>query len=78
MGGCVRKVGFSCARVQWALDRVIWRALLDVCLEIYTPPPLSTACSLSLAGEAMLILASSLLQPRYDWQGRALNPQHLE
>lgn len=36
-----------CVDKDRSLDRIIWGAQLDTCLEIYTSPPLIAACKLS-------------------------------
>lgn len=61
-----------------SLDRMVWRAPLDICLEIYAPPTVNGACNLSLEGEDMSIPESSLLQLKYYLEGRTLNHPHLE
>ena len=40
-----------CVDKDRSLDRIIWRAQLDTCLEIYTSTTLIAACNLSLERE---------------------------
>lgn len=56
----LEKLAFYVCGWSWSLDRIIWGALLDVCLEIYTPPTLSGACNLSSEVEGMSIPKRSL------------------